>query len=166
MSVITASKPFADVHAQLIARGDLATVIVGCDKCAKTSATGGTNEVRQLRARLRESNLLLREVVGLPDAIEEGLCDPTAVAARLNPLAAEPDGFQVLALSCGAGLKCLRDLLPKVRLIPGLDTLGPGVEGELACLACGDCHFGEEGCGQLRVAREQSRRLSDGYSVK
>jgi len=166
MSVITASKPFAEIHAQLIARGDLATVILGCDKCAKTSATGGANEVKQLRARFRESSLLQREVAGLPDAIEEGLCDPSAVSTRLKPLTAEREGFQVLVLSCGAGLKCVRDVLPGIRLVPGLDTLGPGVKGELACLACGECHFGEAGCGQLRAVREQARRLGDGYPTK
>lgn len=105
---------------------------------------------------------MLRETTGLVDAVEEGLCDPKAVPERLKSLAGSDD-YQILVLSCGAGLKCVRDSLPGVRLIPGLDTLGPGVKGDLACLACGDCRFGTSGCKMLRIAEEQARRLSQGY---
>ena len=165
MSVITASKTYDDIHAALSARGDLRVVVLGCDKCAKTSKTGGANEVRELRDRLRTSGLMLRETAGLVDAVEEGLCDPKAVPERLEPLAGEERDYQILLLSCGAGLKCVRDALPGVRLVPGLDTLGPGVKGELACLACGHCEFAEAGCRMLRLAEEQARRLSRGYPL-
>jgi hypothetical protein len=163
MSVITASKNYDDLHAALRARGDLPVVVLGCDKCAKTSKTGGAQEVRDLRERLRESGLVLRETAGLVDAVEEGLCDPKAVPERLKPLAGTDRDYQMVVLSCGAGLKCVRDSLPGVRLVPGLDTLGPGVKGDLACLACGDCQFGESGCKMLRVAEAQAQRLSRGY---
>jgi hypothetical protein len=163
MSVITASKNYNDLHAALVARGELPVVVLGCDKCAKTSKTGGAQEVRDLRDRLRASGVMLRETAGLVDAVEEGLCDPKAVPERLNSLAGSDRDYQMVVLSCGAGLKCVRDSLPGVRLIPGLDTLGPGVKGDLACLACGDCQFGESGCKMLRVAEDQARRLSRGY---
>jgi hypothetical protein len=163
MSVITASKNYNDLHAALVARGELPVVVLGCDKCAKTSKTGGAQEVRELRDRLRASGVMLREPAGLVDAVEEGLCDPKAVLERLKSLAGSDRDYQMVVLSCGAGLKCVRDSLPGVRLIPGLDTLGPGVKGDLACLACGDCQFGESGCKMLRVAEDQARRLSRGY---
>jgi hypothetical protein len=163
MSVITASKRYDELHGAISKRGDLQVVVLGCDKCAKTSKTGGAEEVRELRDRLRTSGLMLRETAGLVDAVEEGLCDPKAVPERLRPLAGTERDFQVVVLSCGAGLKCVRDALPGVRLVPGLDTLGPGVKGELACLACGQCEFGEAGCRMLRIAEEQARRLSRGY---
>ena len=163
MSVITVRKGYDELHAALLVRGDLPVIVLGCDKCAKTSKTGGAEEVRELRDRLRTSGLMLRETAGLVDAVEEGLCDPKAVPERLRPLAGTERDFQVVVLSCGAGLKCVRDALPGVRLVPGLDTLGPGVKGELACLACGQCEFGEAGCRMLRIAEEQARRLSRGY---
>jgi len=163
MSVITASKRYDELHGAISKRGDLQVVVLGCDKCAKTSKTGGAEEVRELRDRLRTSGLMLRETAGLVDAVEEGLCDPKAVPERLRPLAGTERDFQVVVLSCGAGLKCVRDALPGVRLVPGLDTLGPGVKGDLACLACGQCEFGETGCKMLRIAEEQARRLSRGY---
>ena len=163
MSVVTVSKNYDELHAALLVRGDLKVVVLGCDKCAKISKTGGAQEVRELRDRLRSSGVALLETAGLVDAVEEGLCDPKAVAERLNPLAGAERGYQIAVLACGAGLKCVRDTLPGVRLVPGLDTLGPGVKGELACLACGRCEFGEAGCRMLRVAEEQTRRLSRGY---
>lgn len=163
MSVITVSKSYDELTGALRARSDLGVVVLGCDKCAKTSKTGGTDEVHGLRERLRRSGFAVREVPGLVDAVEEGLCDAKAVPERLRPLAEKCD-YQVVVLSCGAGLKCVRDSLgPGVRLVPGLDTLGPGVKGELACLACGHCEFGEAGCKMLRIADEQARRLSRGY---
>ena len=120
--------------------------------------------MRELRERLRKSGFKLHEVAGLVDAVEEGLCDPKAVAERLQPLSTAGRDFQVLVLSCGAGLKCVRDTLPGVRIVPGLDTLGPGVKDQLACLACGDFRFGEAGCKMLRVAEEQARRLAGSYT--
>jgi len=166
MSVITATKSYEDIHAALLRRGDLPVVVLGCDKCARTSGTGGTAEVRALRERIRDSGLLLREPEGLVDAVEEGMCDPAAMAQRLRPLGDVAEEYQLLALACGAGLKCARDTLPGVRIVAGLDTLGPGVKGELACLACGDCRFGDEGCRRLNVVAEQARRLSLGYETR
>ncbi|NWG12930.1 MAG: hypothetical protein HXY20_05270 [Acidobacteria bacterium] len=167
MSVITVGKSCDELQAALSARGDLPAIVLGCDKCAKVSKTGGSQEVRELRDRLRSSGVAIREPAGLVDAVEEGLCDPKAVAEKLVPLTTSPQrDYQILVLSCGAGLKCVRDILPGVRLVPGLDTLGPGVKGELACLACGHCEFGEAGCKMLRVAGEQARRLSLGYPAR
>lgn len=163
MSVITISKSYDEVYGSISKRGDLPVVVLGSDKCAKTSKTGGTQEVRELSDRLRASGLILRETTGLVDAVEEGLCDPKAVPERLRPLAEAGRDYQVVVLSCGAGLKCVRDTLPGVRLVPGLDTLGPGVNGELACLACGHCEFAEGGCKMLRLTEEQARRLSRAY---
>jgi hypothetical protein len=163
MSVITASKNYDDVLETLKRRGDLQAVVLGCNKCAKLNRTGGTQEVRQLRKRLGDSGLALRDTEGLVDALEEGLCDPKAAAERLKPLIGSPPDYQVLVLACGAGLKCVRDTLPAARIVAGLDTLGPGVMGDLACLACGRCEFDEAGCKMLRVVKEQADRLSQGF---
>lgn len=163
MSVITATKRFEDLLARLTVNEARPTAVLGCDRCAKVSRTGGQDEVRELRRRLRAAGVTVVEVQGLVDAVEEGMCDAKAVAERVVPLEGGETDLQLLVLSCGAGLKCLRDTLPTLRLVPGLDTLGPGVKGELACLSCGDCRFGEGGCAMLAVARRQSERLDVGY---
>ena len=166
MSVITVSKPLEDVCRLLRRLPELPTAVLGCDKCAKLSHTGGAEEVHLLRQRLRDSGVRVAEVPDLPDAVEEGLCDPKAVPERLALLKGNAGDFQILVLSCGAGLKCVRDTLPGAVILPGLDTLGPGVKGELACLSCGHCRFGEEGCAMLAVARLQAERLALGYEAR
>jgi hypothetical protein len=103
MSVITRKKPDGEVRDNLYQRGDLAVVVVGCDKCAKSSRTGG--------------------------------------------------------------LKCVSDAQPRVRVVPGLNTLGPGVEDRLACLACGDCGFASGRCRMIELVGEQAVRLEATYGA-
>jgi hypothetical protein len=67
---------------------------------------------------------MLRETT-LVDAVEEGPCDPKAVPERLHPLVGQEPEFQMVVLSCGAGLKCVRDTLPGVRLIPASTRWAP-----------------------------------------
>ena len=145
-------------------RGDLHLVVLGCNKCAKTCNTGGAEQVREVRNRIRQGGTMILEADGLADAIDEGLCDTEAVETSLAPLKKHQGLYQILVLGCGAGLKCLRDLLPNVRLVPGLDTLGPGVGDQLACISCGDCRFGTEGCAMTSIMRVQSDGLERSYN--
>jgi hypothetical protein len=76
---------------------------------------------------------MILEPAGLVDALEEGLCDPEAVARQFVLLKPLKGQFQLLVMACGAGLKCVHDLLPGAPIVPGLNTLGPGVGDQLAC---------------------------------
>jgi len=163
MSVITVKKDRLEIESHLRERGDLKVVIIGCDKCAKTSNTGGTEQVREMKKQLRDRGFMLRDVEGLVDAVEEGLCDPKAVPERLAPLKSH-DSYQLLVLACGAGLLCARNTLSGVRIVPGLNTLGPGVKDQLACIACGECKFGDTGCAMARISGEQAKRLGYSYA--
>lgn len=116
-----------------------------------------------MKKRLHSSGFSLLNVEGLVDAVEEGLCDPKAVPERLAALK-NHDSYQLLALACGAGLLCVRNTLPGVRIVPGLNTLGPGVTDQLASIACGECKFGEMGCAMARISGELAKRLSGWYA--
>jgi hypothetical protein len=164
MSVITTKKPFEEVVSKIESGKNLSTLVVGCDKCAKISKTGGTEETLEMIRLLKERGIKVFEKNGLPYALEDGLCDPKAVSKWASNLSeSDTNSLQLLVLSCGAGLKCLRDNLKKVRIIAGLNTLGPGVKGELACLSCGDCTFGDEGCRMTKIVEIQSNYLSKSY---
>ncbi|MEP0813918.1 MAG: hypothetical protein HRF49_04565 [bacterium] len=167
MSVITKKKEFQEILELLRLTPSRSTVVLGCDKCAKTSETGGTVQVAEMRELLSGAKVRVKRLPELVDALEEGLCDPKAVREKIAPRfdPANKD-LQVLALSCGAGLLCLRNSLPQVRIIPGLDTLGPGVKGELACLSCGHCRFDEQGCRMKYVSEQRFRRLDSAYPVQ
>ena len=159
MSVITAKKDYSEIHGMLFQRGDLHVVVLGCNKCAKLNCTGGEKEVREMKQALSDSNFMLLSADGMVDAAEEGLCDPESVSKILGPLEEYRDRIQILLLACGAGLKCVHDLLPEVPIVPGLNTLGPGVKDQLACISCGDCRFGQKGCRMVQVVQTQAERL-------
>lgn len=165
MSVITAKKRPEELLHLLGTKPELPLAIIGCDKCAKLSKTGGSEQVAEVKAWLKTQGLQLLEPAGLPLAVEEGLCDPKAAPERLAPLKGKKP-FRLLVLACGAGLLGARQCLPQAWIIPGLNTLGPGVKDQLACLACGDCRFGEQGCKMLAVVEEQRRRLSLSYQAR
>lgn len=167
MSVITVKKPFDEVLAKIKKNGDLRTLVIGCDKCARISQTGGTDEVKKMKNLLSQNGVALYEKKGLKEALEEGLCDPEAVSVYLRAIdRRDLSGIQLLILSCGAGLKCVKDNFPQTKIIPGLNTLGPGVKGELACLSCGDCSFDDEGCRMTKITKIQFEALSKSYRSK
>ena len=165
MSVITVQKEFNEIQTMLFKRADLHVVVIGCDKCAKVSQTGGANEVRKIREDLHQGKYMILKPDGLVDALEEGLCDPEAVTRQLAPLKPFKGQFQLLVMACGAALKCVSDLLPNVPIVPGLNTLGPGVRDQLACISCGDCRFGTHGCQMTRLLALQVKRLNESYAT-
>lgn len=164
MSVITRKKSFEEIVNRLRRDEELPVIVLGCNKCAKLSETGGTPQVKEMKERLKEAGFRIMEIEGFPEAIEEGLCDPQAVEKDVKKLVGTNIELQMLILSCGAGLKCLRDIISGIRLVPGLETLGPGVKGELACLACGDCQFDIDGCKMLKLLDDQVNRLKLSYA--
>ncbi len=162
MGVITAVKEWDDIHRALIDRGDLPVVVVGCAESARGCITGGRARVQALKERVRGANLMYHEPPGLPDALEQGLCDTTEVSRCLGPLRAK-EPLQLLVLACGAGLWSVRDALPDGWVVPGLDTLGVGVGKQLACVACGDCGFGRAGCKMVKPRQRHADRLTIAY---
>jgi hypothetical protein len=163
MPVITDHKSFHEIHSNLLNRGDLSIVVIGCEDGASGCRTGGSKEIREIRDRIKASNLMLLEPEGIYDAVKEGLCNKTAVMNLLPSLRKYNVEYQLLLLCCGAGLKTMMDILPDVRIVPVVNTLGVGPEDQLSCLCCGDCHFDDLGCHIRQVKKPQVDRLNDCY---
>lgn len=69
---------------------------------------------------LKSKGIQLFEKEGLFYALDDGLCEPKAVSKWCEQIPdSDLDSLQILVLSCGAGLKCMKDNLPKTRIIPG-----------------------------------------------
>jgi len=153
MSVITIQKSFEEVMASLNAIAAARVWVVGCDKCGKVSKTGGTDEVVDMRTRLRSAGLQVDEPDGVPPACEDGLCDPKAVEAIAKSYGAR-DMDAVLVMACGAGLRCVADNYPGKTVLPALNTLGPGVKDKLSCLSCGDCRFHKGECKMVDLVAQ------------
>ena len=163
MPVITVQKPFDEIYASLLRHGELSTVIIGCEEFAKGCQTGGAKEVKKLRDKIQKGKLMLFKPEGMLDALKEGLCDQIAVNNLLSILTKQHKEFQLLLLCCGAGLKNVMNLLPNIRIVPGLNTIGVGSDGQLSCLCCGDCRFDESGCYMRKVKSSQIDRINDCY---
>jgi len=163
MPVITVGKDFDEIHGNLTTHGELSTVVIGCGKCSDVCHTGSSKEVREIRDRIKTSNLMLLEPEGMYDVVKEGLCDKTAVMNHLSTLRKHHGGYQLLLLCCGAGLKTVMSILPNVRIVPGLNTIGVGPEDQLSCVCCGDCRFDESGCHMRHTKTIQVDRLNDCY---
>ena len=164
MSVVTVSKEPEKI-AYSLARHPGATVhVLGCGKCARVSRTGGRDQVVQLRAYLKTQGVTLTSDSLEPLTVEDGACDPDAVRSAAEQL--EGVGIHAMVvLACGAGLHCVAEAMPRVAVIPGVDTLGPGVKDKLSCLACGDCRFDSGECKMVALARIASGKLSESYGV-
>jgi hypothetical protein len=162
MSVVTVQKQLSEIRGFLDASRPSGVYVLGCDKCAKLNQTGGTEEVKSMRESLRSLGYPVLPTVQNVFAIEDGACSPKAVgeAARMLQGAAFDT---VLVMACGAGLKCVADALPGKTVLPALNTLGPGVKEQLACLACGDCRFAEGKCKMLALADLCHARLAECY---
>jgi hypothetical protein len=163
MPVITNHKSFDEIHSNLLNHGDLSIVVIGCEDGARGCYTGGSKEVREIRNKIKASNLMFIEPEGMCDAVKEGLCDKTAVVDHFATLKKYNGEYQLLLLCCGAGLMTVMNILPNVRIVPGLNTLGVGTEDQLSCLCCGDCRFDDSGCHMRHVKKPQVDRLNDCY---
>jgi len=159
MSVITVQKSFDEILASISVFDSV--WVLGCDKCGKVSKTGGTEQVAEIKSRLRTAGVDIAELPGVPLALEDGLCDPAAVKRLASSYDARDIGA-ILVLACGAGLRCVADNYPGKTVVPGLNTLGPGVKDRLSCLSCGDCRFAEGRCKMIAVLDVASRMLSAG----
>jgi len=160
VSVVTIQKSFEEVLATLNAVAAAKVWVLGCDKCGKVSKTGGTEQVVEMRVRLRSVGLMAVEPEGVPAACEDGLCDPKAVAAIAQSYATE-DVDAILVMACGAGLKCVADNYPGKAVLPALNTLGPGVKDKLSCLSCGDCRFQDGECKMVNVVAQVHRMFTE-----
>lgn len=165
MPVITDPKPFDEVHFSLLKHGELSIIVIGCEDGARGCYTGGVKAVRKITEQIKFSKLMLNKSDGTPETIKNGLCDQRSLE-RLSKLVHYSEESQVLLLCCGAGLKNFKDQFPAIRIVPGLNTIGVGYGGQLACLSCGNCLFDESGCHNRYVKSSQIKKLSDCYEKK
>lgn len=163
MSVVTVSKDRDDVVRELGRHPGATVHVLGCGKCAKVSGTGGRDQVIEMRAFLKTRGVTLTAEDLEPLTVEDGACDPDAVGQAARALG-EAAFHAVLVLACGAGLHCVASAMPGKTVVPGLDTLGPGVKDQLSCLACGDCRFAAGECKMVVLAKVASEKLSGAYA--
>ena len=150
--IVAVRKPLPEIEAMLAPYRTVA--LVGCRGCVTVCNVGGEKEVGVLSAELA----LARRVKGAPfearESTVERQCDPEYV----DPLGAALGGVDVvLSLACGAGVQFLAERLPRLCVLPAVNTVFIGVTESAGkwserCQACGDCKLGRT-AGVCPIAR-------------
>jgi len=144
---ITVKKDIKEIKKKLIEKNTETLMVIGCGICARISKTGGPRETKKMKEILIKNGFKILKNNKLPDTIEEGLCNYSAVKKLAEDV--DNNSFDsILVLGCGAGLKCILDNFKNKKIIAGLNTVGVGVKGRLTCVTCGDCNF-DNGCIRL-----------------
>ncbi len=136
--IVTEQKPFEEIINAIGESKNL--IIIGCGLCATSVGTGGLKEVKQMQEKLtkEQKNVLLTEVI-------EAVCDQRLVRLFINKnkkIIDESDA--IVIMSCGAGVKSFRKLLPYKKLVSALNSLYLATQVRLrqyqpGCNLCGDC---------------------------
>lgn len=140
MKSITRQKPFEEIEDQF--RGLEHVFIVGCGTCATVTATGGQEQVAQMKDRLEASGKLVTGWKVIPIA-----CDQMAEATMEENRQGLDYADCILVMACALGVQRLASTV-KQPVIPALDTLFIGVEdspGDFreVCSQCGRCVLGQ-----------------------
>ena len=149
--IITQKKPIEELLDML--GGAQTVALVGCGSCATACATGGEQQIAELKGILEARGMRV-----VATAISDYCCMPLKTRTVLKPvIAAEPEA--VVAMSCGDGVQVIAQYC-KCPVYPSNNTLflGESVKMGLfeeACHMCGDCMLGQTGgiCPISRCAK-------------
>ncbi len=115
-------------------------LLIGCGACAEQCMTGGNKELLEMAEILKKEGKNIVDSLLLEEA-----CYSLLLKKELRQRKKEIENTDaVLILSCGVGVSCATEALPKVPSYPALDTLflarverhGHFTEG---CSLCGEC---------------------------
>ncbi|MGE5380724.1 MAG: methylenetetrahydrofolate reductase C-terminal domain-containing protein [Methylocystaceae bacterium] len=111
--------------------------IIGCGGCVTVCQSGGEKAARELALLLQQH----RNQINYQSGVIPRQCE----TEFLGLLAADWQNIDtVVSLGCGVGVQALAHHYPKLRVVPGLNTMFMGmplVPGQFAerCLGCGNC---------------------------
>jgi len=137
--IITQSRDWARIIADLESVEAKRVFLVGCGECATSAHTGGIPEVADMKQRLED---LGYEVTG--STVPQVTCHRAGTRLELRKHAEEiAPADAVVVLACGAGTQTVAEAVA-VPSFPGLESLFLGSiihngEFEERCQMCGDC---------------------------
>jgi hypothetical protein len=138
--MITAErKPLSEIKASIEPYRKI--LVVGCGTCVAECAAGGEKEVALLASQLR----LMAAREGREVELKEVTIDRQCIYEFIDQVTPLVDKYDViLSLGCGAGVQAMAEVLPKMHIIPALNTTGLAETREQGlwledCRGCGDC---------------------------
>jgi ferredoxin len=112
--IVTKSLPYETIKKQLKKSDKIG--IISCNTCVRICGTGGEKALNRLALKLKKDGFKVvdKDLIGSP-------CDRNQL--QKNQL----HGNVQIVLACDAGVYNLRKIFPKHKIIPGLKTIGIGV---------------------------------------
>jgi hypothetical protein len=137
--IIAEPKPTAKIIEML--EGHERILLVGCRSCVAICLAGGEKEVGILAEALRIESVLHARSWDIQEVTLERTCEKEWVE-EIRERAEDQDA--IISLACGVGAQVMQELLPDIRVLPGLDTSNMGAPEEQGvyvekCGGCGDC---------------------------
>jgi ferredoxin len=135
--IITKQKKFNEL---LILIKDGPAFIIGCNECATLCHTGGEEEILSIKKALKKKNIQTTGWIVLEPA-----CHLQNDKRLLKKHKKEIEAAKkILVLACGNGVQTVSEIIDKIDVIPGTDTLFLGEikrinDFEKRCVMCGDC---------------------------
>jgi len=135
--IITKQKNFNEL---LILIKDGPVFIIGCNECATLCHTGGEEEILSIKKALKKKNIQTTGWIVLEPA-----CHLQNDKRLLKKHKKEIEAAKkILVLACGNGVQTVSEIIDKIDVIPGTDTLFLGEikrinDFEKRCVMCGDC---------------------------
>ena len=110
-------KPFGEIKASI--RPHKRILMVGCATCVAECAAGGEKEVGSSPL----SSVWTRPKEGRQIEIKEMTLDRQCVYEFIDQVTPVADQYDViLSLGCGAGVQAMAEVLPKIHIVPALNT--------------------------------------------
>ena len=132
-------KPFEEIKASIGRYKKI--LVVGCGTCVAECAAGGEKEVALLASQLRIDASRGRRKI----EVKEMTLDRQCVYEFIDQVTPVADKYDViLSLGCGAGVQAMAEVLPKVHIVPALNTTAIAETREAGvwledCRGCGVC---------------------------
>jgi ferredoxin len=138
--MITAErKPLPEIKASISPYAKV--LIVGCGTCVAECASGGEKEVALLASLLRMDAAKEGRKIEIKEMTLDRQCVYEFID-QVSPFIEQYDA--ILSLGCGAGVQAMAEALPKIHIVPALNTTSISETREAGvwiedCRGCGDC---------------------------
>jgi hypothetical protein len=115
--IVAEQKPLEEIR-RLIAPYER-VLVLGCGTCVTVCFAGGEKEVGVLASSLRMAEQIDGRDVKVAELTIHRQCEPEFIGEVREKLG---DAQAVLSLGCGVGVQAIASALPRVRVLPGLNT--------------------------------------------
>jgi hypothetical protein len=134
--IIAERKPLIEVLGML--EGSQKIKVLGCRSCTAICLAGGEKEAKELTEALSLHSELKGKGWNVTSVTVERACEKEMLSSL--------EGFEgtVVSMACGVGAQTVQELLPEVRVLPGVNTSNMGAPEGMGvfverCAGCGDC---------------------------